>query len=91
MADDPKRSIIVNKIDAKNQIDNSIYEKMTVDQGLERGLIIVLRSLAFVDHQIVAENPNKNNIELLKNLLTMLNDLKKEERQSLKELDPDTL
>lgn len=91
MADDPKRSIIINKIVEKQAPDNSLYEKMSIDDGLLQGLVVVLRSLAFVDKQILAENPNKNNIAVLKDLLTMLNDLKKEERQSLKELDPDKL
>lgn len=90
MSNDPKRTLIVNNI-VKKEVDNSIYEKMSVDDGLLQGLVVVLRSLAFVDKQILAENPNKNNIAVLKDLLTMLNDLKKEERLSLKEIDPDKL
>lgn len=90
MSDTPKK-IYIDSIVKKETLDNTIYEKMSIDDGLEHCLIIVLRSLAWVDKQILAENPNRTNIAVLKDLQTMLNDLKKEERQSEKEMDTSDL
>lgn len=70
-------------------IDNSLYQNMSVDDGLLQSLVIVLRSLAVIDRAIWENGPTKENVTILESLTKMLNDLKKEERLSLKEMEDD--
>lgn len=64
---------------------------ISIDKLINNGLLALQKSMNFILHSVTAQGPTRESIQNLKDVMSMLHELKEKETELLKDLSEDEL
>lgn len=73
------------------KVESPSTDPDSIDDLLKRGIRVIYNLMRVIEGEVLGGNPDRETIQNLKDIMTMLKDLKKEEKDLLSELSDEEL